>query len=139
MLNQKNSKLKLLSDKLNHLAELFSFLWVHSGSRFIQKQKLRIRSKSAGNFQLSLLTVRQIFCQLVFFTAELKDCKKFIYLFIHNLFVTAEFRQAKQNINRIYNALIMKGNADVIGNRLTVKKTDILESSGNTHLIQLGR
>ena len=73
MLDQKHSHIKMVTHETDGIHQLCGLVRVHAGCRLVQEKKLRVRSKGAGDFQLSLLTIRQVGCLVITFLIQIKD------------------------------------------------------------------
>ena len=65
MFDKQNGNFKIVPQSPDHFHQLFGFLWIHAGSRFVQQQKLGFRRQGPGNLQTPLGAVRQILCHIV--------------------------------------------------------------------------
>ena len=50
----------MVADEADRLHQLRGLIGVHAGSRLIEKKKLRLRRKGAGDLELSLFSVRKV-------------------------------------------------------------------------------
>ena len=50
----------MVADEADRLHQLCGLIGVHAGSRLIEKKKLRLRRKGAGDLKLSLFSVRKV-------------------------------------------------------------------------------
>src|SRR5574344_1205982 len=114
VLNEQNGKIEFFSDERDELHELFRFLTVHAGSRFIKQKQRWVAGECTHYFKFALFTVRKVPCKFVFFVVDVEQCEQLLRPFSHKLFVPTEFRSAKKHVDWIHRAALMQRNAHVV-------------------------
>ena len=129
MLNQQHGHLKLFANQRNGFHQFCGFGRVHACRRFIQKQQRGVGSQCAGNLQLALFAIRQIFCGGIgkrFHAKYRKQCHGF---FACGLFFFPVFRGTQQcGCHAVSTAPIIR-HQHIIQHRHLFKQTDILKGT----------
>lgn len=121
--------MEFLAHKADHIHQFPCLIRIHSRSRFIQKQKLRLRRQRSCNLQASLLTVRKIrrFSVSSFF--QIKHFQQLHGLLIHFFLHFPVSRETQDSLDSGIMMLIVKPHFYIIQNTQIFKETDILECS----------
>ena len=122
----------MISDLADHRHQLFCFLRVHTGSRFIKKQQLWICRKRSCDFQTSLRTIRQVSCFCFRILVQTENTQQFHCLFICFLFCLVIGWQTQDSSEQSITDGVMHTCLDIVKNCQLIEKSDILECTGYT-------
>ena len=135
MLDKKNRHLKFFSYKRNSFHKFFSLVGIHSRSGLIQKKKLGICRHSSYDLELSLLSVRKVRCKSISFSVKVKYFQKshsFIINLLLDFFVSSHM---KDSLKRAVFESLGKSDLNIVDNRHLLKKSDVLECSCYSRMI----
>ena len=127
----------MFSYKTYRIHQFLGLVWIHTCRRLVQKQKLGIRGKGAGDLQLTLLAVGKVPGKLVRLFVQIEYLQDLHGSFVHFLFHFEILRQTENSGQCGVGMMVVQAHLNVIQNRHVLKKTDILESTGNPRLIDL--
>ena len=140
MLNQKDGDRETVADQLNGFHQLACFRGVHTGSRLVEQQNLRRRRQSAGDLELPLLAVGQIFRFGLCMLLQIKDRQQIHRAFGHGtLFLPVGGKAQNPRQSGIFH-LVVHRYSHVVQNRNILKQANVLEGTGNSaagHIVGL--
>src|SRR5699024_8242961 len=90
-----------------------------------------------GDFQLALLSVRQVRGKIVLFRRQAEDLQKLQRFFVHGLFRAEIGRQPEDARRSRISVIIMQPHLDVVKHAQLRKEPDVLESAGDALLVDL--
>ena len=131
MFNQNDRYRKSFANPPDKFHELNNFIGVHSGSRFIQKQKLGLGGQRPGNLQPALQTVGQVFGFFTGHVVELKDRQQIQRLVGDAFFFSAETADVQQRLRGRVGNLAVVRDADIIQYAQFLEEPDVLKGAGN--------
>ena len=107
-------------------------LRVHTGSRLIQQQQLRLGGKRAGDLHPALQAVGQAGSQFVAHILKAQHMQQVFALLALTLFLLCI--QPEGGAQQVGRAAAVLGDEHVLKHGLALPQTDILEGAGNAHL-----
>ena len=138
MLDQQNRVAHFLQAVYN-VGQVRSFLFVHTGCRFIQQKQLGVRCQCPGNFQLPLGTIGKAGTHLKAEPVEVQQFENFIRFFLA-LFFFQSLRSGIENGRKdpAFGMAVHTGNYIVTDTHPGIEP-DILEGSCKTQLCNFMR
>jgi hypothetical protein len=145
VLDEENRDLEPIPDLRDVLHELFGLMGVHAGGGLVQEEELRIGRKGADDLQAALGAVGQAaggFIRQILHAEDIEELDRPLVLALLLLPVAGETEDTGEHIVA---DLIMQADADILFHGHLVKKTDILEGTGdaqagglnNAHAVQI--
>ena len=131
MLDKQHRHIKIISYKADSIHKLRCFVWIHAGSRLVKKQQLRLCCKSSCDLKLSLIAVWKSRSKQTRLIVKLENLQKLQRLCVHCLFNLEISWKSENACKGAVFIMIVKCDLDVVKHRHILKKSDVLECTGN--------
>ncbi len=117
--------------------ELTRLRGVHAGSRLVKQQQARIRRQCADDLESSLRAIRKRARLVVRHILHVENAEKLQRALLCDALLAPVLRQAEHcRTERVFR-LVVKADENVVEHRQIAEQADILEGSGNAHLVDL--
>ena len=137
MLNEQNRDAEHVADADDVVHQLARLGRVHTGSGLVEQQQARIGRQRTNDLESSLRAVRKRASLVVCQVLHVENAKQFQRALFCDALLAPVLRQAEHRRCKGVLGFVVKTDQNVIQHRQIAEQADVLEGTGNAHLVDL--